>query len=287
MEIDLHTHTTASDGSFTPSQLVNYAKERDLRALAVTDHDTIDGNEEALSAGRREGLEVIPGIEISVDYSPGSMHMLGYFIDTGSQQLKEKLALLQDSRADRNPKIIGKLNELGLAVSYDEVVEVSGGGQVGRPHIAQVLLKKGYTTTIQEAFDKYLGKGAPAYFDKFRLNAEDAIAMITDAGGVPVLAHPFTLKCKNQGELEELLKHLATRGLGGIEVYYTEHSEKQTKLYRLLAERNNLLITGGSDFHGANMAAVELGTGRGGLPIPYSLFENLKTYWEEGKNKVC
>lgn len=287
MEIDLHTHTTASDGSFTPSQLVHYAKEKGLKALAVTDHDTIDGNEEALSAGRREGLEVVPGIEISVDHSHGSMHMLGYFIDTGSQRLKEKLALLQDSRADRNPKIIEKLNELGLSVSYDEVVEESGGGQVGRPHIAQVLMQKGYTTTIQEAFDKYLGKGAPAYFDKFRLNAEDAIAMITDAGGVPVLAHPFTLKCKNQGELEDLIKHLATKGLQGIEVYYTEHSEQQTKRYRLLAERNNLLITGGSDFHGANMAGVELGRGRGGLHIPYSLFENLKTYWEEGKNKVC
>jgi predicted metal-dependent phosphoesterase TrpH len=287
MSIDLHTHTTASDGSFTPSQLVHHAKEKGLRALAVTDHDTIDGNEEALNAGMREGLEVVPGIEISVDYSPGSMHMLGYFIDTESQRLQEKLALLQDSRSDRNPKIIEKLNALGLDITYDEVVEASGGGQVGRPHIAQVLLQKGYTTTIQEAFDKYLGKGAPAYFDKFRLNAVDAIAMITDAGGVPVLAHPFTLQCKNQEELEGLIKHLTGQGLQGIEVYYTEHNEKQISRYRLLAERNNLLLTGGSDFHGANMAGVELGTGRGTLQIPYSLFENLKTHWEEGKDKLC
>ena len=287
MSIDLHTHTTASDGSFTPSQLVRHAKEKGLRALAVTDHDTIDGNKEALNAGEREGLEVVPGIEISVDYSPGSMHMLGYFIDTESQRLQEKLALLQDSRSDRNPKIIEKLNALGLDITYDEVVEASGGGQVGRPHIAQVLLQKGYATTIQEAFDKYLGKGAPAYFDKFRLNAEDAIAMITDAGGVPVLAHPFTLKCTNQGELEELIKHLTGHGLQGIEVYYTEHNEKQISRYRLLAERNNLLLTGGSDFHGANMAGVELGTGRGSLQIPYILFENLKAHWEEGKNRLC
>ena len=287
MSIDLHTHTTASDGSFTPSQLVHHAKEKGLRALAVTDHDTIDGNQEALNAGVREGLEVVPGIEISVDYSPGSMHMLGYFIDTESQRLQEKLALLQDSRSDRNPKIIEKLNALGLDITYDEVVEASGGGQVGRPHIAQVLLRKGYATTIQEAFDKYLGKGAPAYFDKFRLNAEDAIAMITDAGGIPVLAHPFTLKCTNQGELEELIKHLTGHGLQGIEVYYTEHNEKQISRYRLLAERNNLLLTGGSDFHGANMAGVELGTGRGSLQIPYILFENLKAHWEEGKDKLC
>jgi hypothetical protein len=287
MSIDLHTHTTASDGSFTPSQLVHHAREKGLRALAVTDHDTIDGNEEALGAGVREGLEVVPGIEISVDYSPGSMHMLGYFIDTESQRLQEKLAMLQDSRSDRNPKIIEKLNALGLDITYDEVVQTSGGGQVGRPHIAQVLLKKGYTKTIQEAFDKYLGKGAPAYFDKFRLNAEDAIAMITDAGGVPVLAHPFTLKCKNQGELERLIKHLTDHGLQGLEVYYTEHNEQQITRYRLLAERNNLLLTGGSDFHGANMAGVELGTGRGSLQIPYVLFENLKTHWEEGKDKPC
>jgi predicted metal-dependent phosphoesterase TrpH len=287
MSIDLHTHTTASDGSFTPSQLVHHAKEKGLRAIAVTDHDTIEGNKEALNAGVKEGLEVVPGIEISVDYSPGSMHMLGYFIDTESQRLQEKLALLQDSRSDRNPKIIEKLNGLGLDITYDEVVEASGGGQVGRPHIAQVLLKKGYITTIQEAFDKYLGKGAPAYFDKFRLNAEDAIAMITDAGGVPVLAHPFTLKCKNQGELERLIKHLTDHGLQGLEVYYTEHNEEQISRYRLLAERNNLLLTGGSDFHGANMAGVELGTGRGSLKIPYILFEKLKTHWEEGKDKPC
>ena len=287
MTIDLHTHTTASDGSFTPSQLVHHAKEKGLRALAVTDQDTIEGNEEALNAGVSADLEVVPGIEISVDYSPGSMHMLGYFIDTGSLRLQEKLALLQDSRADRNPKIIEKLNSLGLAISYDEVVEASGGGQVGRPHIAQVLLQKGYTTTIQEAFDKYLGKGAPAYFDKFRLNAEDAISMITDAGGVPVLAHPFTLKCNDQGELERLIKHLTGHGLQGLEVYYTEHNEKQISRYRLLAERNNLLLTGCSDFHGANMAGVELGTGRGSLQIPYSLLENLKTHWKEGKDKLC
>ena len=287
MSIDLHTHTTASDGSLTPSQLVHYAKEKGLRALAVTDHDTIEGNEEALIAGMSEDLIVVPGIEISVDYSPGSMHMLGYFIDTGSQRLQEKLALLQDSRADRNPKIIEKLNEIGLAVTYDEVVEASGGGQVGRPHIAKVLLHKGYITTIQEAFDKYLGKGGPAYFDKFRLSPEDAITMITDAGGVPVLAHPFTLKCNNQGELERLIKQLTDHGLQGIEVYYTEHNKQQSSRYRLLAERNNLLLTGGSDFHGANMAGVDLGTGRGSLKIPYHLFENLKTRWERGKDRIC
>ena len=284
MLVDLHTHTTASDGKLTPSQLVRYAREKDLRAIAVTDHDTVEGTEEAVSAGKREGIEVVPGIEISVDYTPGSMHMLGYFITGGSHRLQEKLSLLQDSRADRNPKIIEKLNELGIAIDYDEVLKVSGGGQVGRPHIAQVLMQRGYTKTIQEAFDKYLGKGAPAYFDKFRLEAHDAISMIMDAGGIPVLAHPFTLYCKSSNDLEQLITQLVDHGLQGIEVFYPEHNKQQTAEYHLLAKRHNLLVTGGSDFHGAHMAGADLGGGD--VKIPYSLFENLKARWEE-KSKPC
>ena len=281
MYIDLHIHTTCSDGSLTPSQVVQYAKEKDLKAIAITDHDTIDGNEEALKEGKHQDIEVIPGVEISVDYSPGSMHMLGYFITTDDTTLKEKLTLLQGSRADRNPKIIEKLNELGLALTYDEVVQESGGGQVGRPHIAQVLLQKGYVKNIQEAFDKYLGKGAPAYSDKFRLGAEEAITTIIDAGGIPVLAHPFTLYCKGPEELEELVKKLVSMGLLGIEVYYSEHNQRQISQYSKLAEQHNLAITGGSDFHGKNMKGIDLGTGRGNLKVPYRLCENLRSLLKE------
>jgi len=281
MYIDLHVHTTASDGSLTPSQVVRYAKEKGLKAIAFTDHDTIEGNEEALKAGKAEALEVIPGIEISVDHSPGSLHMLGYFINSRDATLNEKLSLLQDSRADRNPRIIARLNELGLALTYDEVVEASGGGQVGRPHIAQVLVKKGYINNLQEAFDKYLGKGAPAYFDKFRLGPEEAIAMIITAGGIPVLSHPFTLHCKSPDELESLVKKLAAQGLEGLEVYYSEHDERQTSHYYSLAKRYNLLITGGSDFHGKNVKGTDIGKGKGKLKIPYILYEELKALWEE------
>jgi predicted metal-dependent phosphoesterase TrpH len=277
MHIDLHTHTTESDGTLTPSQLVRYAKEKGLSAIAVTDHDTIDGNQEALREGKAVGLEVIPGVEISVDHSPGSMHMLGYFINSEDTTLQEKLALLQESRADRNPRIIAKLNELGLDITYDEVVKVSGGGQTGRPHIAQVLKHKGYTKSIQEAFDKYLGKGAPAYFDKFRLEPADAMAMITNAGGIPVLAHPFTLHCKSPGELEALVKSLVPQGLKGIEVYYSEHDPQQTSQYQSLAKDYNLAMTGGSDFHGENMNGIDLGTGRGNLKVSYDLCEGLKS----------
>ena len=281
MYIDLHIHTTESDGSLTPSQVVHYAKEKGLKAIAITDHDTIHGNEEAIKEGISEGVEVIPGVEISVDYSPGTMHMLGYFITTEDPILNEKLTLLQDSRADRNPRIIEKLNKLGLSLTYDEVVQVSGGGQVGRPHMAQILMKKGYTKSIKEAFDKYLGKGAPAYLDKFRLGAVEAITMITDAGGIPVLAHPSTLYCKSSDELDALVKKLVNQGLQGLEVYYSEHDERKTSSYKLLAKRYNLAITGGSDFHGKNMKGIDLGTGRGKLKIPYTVLENLKTLWEE------
>ena len=281
MYIDLHIHTTESDGSLTPSQVVRYAKEKGLKAIAITDHDTIHGNEEAIKEGISEGVEVIPGVEISVDYSPGTMHMLGYFITTEDPILNEKLTLLQDSRADRNPRIIEKLNKLGLSLTYDEVVQVSGGGQVGRPHMAQVLMEKGYIKSIKEAFDKYLGKGAPAYLDKFRLGAVEAITMITDAGGIPVLAHPSTLYCKSSDELDALVKKLVNQGLQGLEVYYSEHDERKTSSYKLLAKRYNLAITGGSDFHGKNMKGIDLGTGRGKLKIPYTALENLKTIWEE------
>ena len=281
MYIDLHIHTTESDGSLTPSQVVHYAKEKGLKAIAITDHDTIHGNEEAIKEGISEGVEVIPGVEISVDYSPGTMHMLGYFITTEDPILNEKLTLLQDSRADRNPRIIEKLNKLGLSLTYDEVVQVSGGGQVGRPHMAQVLMEKGYIKSIKEAFDKYLGKGAPAYLDKFRLGAEEAIAMITNAGGIPVLAHPSTLYCKSSDELDALVKKLVNQGLQGLEVYYSEHDERKTSSYKLLAKRYNLAITGGSDFHGKNIKGIDLGTGRGKLKIPYTVLENLKTIREE------
>lgn len=285
MCVDLHIHTTASDGSLTPSQVVRYANEKGLKAIAITDHDTIHGNQEAIKEGIREGVEVIPGVEISVDYSPGTMHMLGYFIDTDDLTLNEKLTLLQGSRADRNPRIIEKLNKLGLDLTYDEVVQASGGGQVGRPHMAQVLMEKGYTKSIKEAFDKYLGKGAPAYLDKFRLGAAEAITMITDAGGIPVLAHPFTLYCKSSEELDALVKNLVHQGLRGLEVYYSEHDERQTSSYKLLAKRYHLAITGGSDFHGKNMKGIDLGTGRGNLKIPYTVFEDLKTVWEEKRNR--
>jgi predicted metal-dependent phosphoesterase TrpH len=215
--VDLHLHTTASDGVMTPSEIVRYAKSKGLQAIAITDHDTIEGLEEGLLEGEKIGFEVVPGVEISAEHSPGSMHLLGYFLDIHHPLLKGKLDYLQKARAERNPKIIENLNRLGVRISYEEVVKASGGGQVGRPHFAQVLIEKGYVRSFQEAFDRFLKKGAPAYVDKVRFKPEQAISFIKESGGVAVLAHPKTLGMNSTLRLLELngRRSAASKSLSG------------------------------------------------------------------------
>jgi 3',5'-nucleoside bisphosphate phosphatase len=273
--VDLHLHTTASDGVMTPSEIVRYGKKRGLQAIAITDHDTIEGLEEGLSEGEKIGFEVIPGVEISAEYSPGSMHLLGYFLDIHHPLLIERLQYLQKARAERNPKIIENLNRLGIGVTLEEVVEASGGGQVGRPHFAEVLLKKGYVRSFQEAFDRFLKKGAQAYVDKVRFTPEEALHFIRRAGGVPVLAHPKTLGTQSSA-LEDLFHHLMKEGLQGIEVFYPEHSAQEVAQFKAMAERNGLLMTGGTDYHGIENNGLDIGIGRGEMKLPYSIVESLK-----------
>lgn len=274
--IDLHLHTTASDGVKTPSEMVRYAKAKGLQAISITDHDTIEGLEEGLAEGERLGFEVIPGIEISAEHSPGSMHLLGYFIDIHHPTLNEKLKYLQRAREERNPKMVEKLNRLGVKITYEEVVKASGGGQVGRPHFAQVLIEKGYVRNFQEAFDRYLKKGASAYVDKLRLTPAEAIHLISEARGVPVLGHPNTLGLNGAKGLESLIGDLLKDGLKGIEVYYPEHSSTEVAQYKTLAERNGLIMTGGTDYHGIEKESLDVGVGRGDMKIPYSMVEALK-----------
>jgi predicted metal-dependent phosphoesterase TrpH len=273
--IDLHLHTTASDGVRSPSEIVNYAKSKGLHAIAITDHDTIEGLAEAVAEGHRIGFEVIPGIEISAEHSPGSMHLLGYFLDIHHPLLNERLAYLQKARAERNPKIVENLNRLGVKISYDEVIRASGGGQVGRPHFAQVLLEKGYVRSFQEAFDRFLKKGASAYVDKVRFTSAEAIHFIREAGGVAVVAHPNTLGVNGSKAFEVLLLQLIREGLEGIEVHYPEHSPLETAQYKFLAEKHGLVITGGTDYHGIEGTELDIGVGRGDLKLPYSIIENL------------
>jgi len=274
--IDLHLHTTASDGVMTPSQIVNYAKSKGLLAIAITDHDTIEGLEEGLLEGERIGLEVIPGIEISAEHSPGSMHLLGFFLDIHDPILKERLGYLQRARAERNPRMAEKLNKLGIDITFDEVLKASGGGQVGRPHFAQVLLEKGYVRSFQEAFERFLKKGASAYVEKMRFSAEESIHFISEANGVAVLAHPNTLQVSGYSELENLILRLVKKGLKGIEAYYPEHSALEVAQYKTLAERHGLLVTGGTDYHGIDKNGLDIGVGRGEMKLPYSIVENLK-----------
>jgi len=274
--VDLHLHTTASDGVMSPSEIVRYAKAKELQAIAITDHDTIEGLAEGLSEGKKIDFEVIPGIEISAEHSPGSMHLLGFFLDIHHPFLIERLGYLQKARAERNPKIVERLNRLGIQLTYEEVLKASGGGQVGRPHFAQVLLKKNYVSSFQEAFERFLKKGAPGYVDKFRFTAKEAIHFINEAKGVAVLAHPNTLNLNGYSELENLILRLIEGGLKGIEVFYPEHSPLEVAQYKTLAERYGLVMTGGTDYHGIEKNGLDIGIGRGGMRLSYSMVEGLK-----------
>ena len=272
--IDLHIHTTASDGSLTPAAVVGLARERGLKAIAITDHDTMAGCPEAQAAGL--GVEVISGVEISADWPRGTLHILGYFFGSFPHSLDQGLKELQDNRAKRNQEMIVQLQKLGFAVSGDDIVRASGGGQIGRPHFAKVLVEKKYVKSMEEAFDRYLGKGKPAYVEKDRLNPEEGIRMIVKSGGIPVLAHPTTLGEYDSGGMPSLLARLKENGLRGVEVYYYSHTEPDTHRLQSLAQRFELLVTGGTDFHGANLGDIQIGIGKGNLKIPYRLLEELK-----------
>lgn len=278
---DLHTHTTASDGDLTPTELVALAVESDLAALGITDHDTVGGISEAIEAVEAAGLPFAPGVEISADFAPGTMHILGYFVDHTHPHLLEALEEIRGGRHARNRKIIRKLNELGMAVAYEEWLAAAGEDSVGRPQLAGILVDRGYVSDTQEAFDKYLAKGAPAYFDRTRLGPEESIKLILEAGGVPVLAHPYQCGLDDDS-LDVLVRGLADQGLRGIEAYYSTHSDEQTGYYLSLAERYGLLVTGGSDFHGYSKPNIKLGSGTGNLNIPLEIFSRLRDAADRG-----
>ena len=273
---DLHLHTTASDGTMSPAELVRYAQKKGLRAIAITDHDTIEGLPEGIQEGNKVGLEVIPGVELSADAATGTMHLLGYYIDPDSSELADKLRVLQQARMERNLKMVAKLRALGISLELSEVKAAPEHGQIGRPHFANMMVQKGYAQNIQDAFDRYLGKGRPAYVEKFRFSPQEAMHFIRKAGGITVLAHPFTLKQAEPQDFEALIRELKEKGLDGIEVYYPEHSDGQKRLYRDMAQKYGLVISAGSDFHGLNKDAADLGEGYGDRKLTYGLVEALK-----------
>lgn len=254
------------------------AKEGGLTAMALTDHDTVDGLPEAVAAGESLGVEIIPGVEISAQFPGGTMHILGLFVDYTNGLLDQRLAVLKQARLDRNPQIIAKLNALGIPITMARVEEISGGGQVGRPHIARALMELGRVRDLQEAFDKYLGWRKPGYVSKFRFPPDQALAMIREAKGIPVLAHPFTLNQGSAYALRNLVSELQSQGLAGLEVFYSEHTPEQIALYLKLARELGLLITGGSDFHGLNKPEISLGSMPCQDRLTYELVTTLKAW---------
>jgi 3',5'-nucleoside bisphosphate phosphatase len=264
---DLHAHTTASDGTFTPRELVVLAKKNGLAAVAVTDHDTTGGLQEALQAGRELGVEVVPGIEISTEFEGREVHVLGYFYDPENDALQELTQRMRDDRLTRMDRMIDKLNAAGLDITRDEVLEESKGGAIGRPHIARVLMNKGYVANIPEAFDKYLGSGKIGYVERLKLTPEHAVEVILGAGGVPVVAHPGLF------DKDYLFDTLVPLGLVGLEASHPDHPEEKRTHYKALAQHHGLIATGGSDFHGGGAEhRGDLGTVR----VPLDTVEQLK-----------
>ena len=275
--IDLHTHSTASDGSLAPGELVREAVKLGLCALALTDHDTVNGNLEAAAEAEKYRLNFIPGVEISCDFSKNILHILGFWIDFDNVNLKQTLSELVDFRTNRNLLITNRLNELGVDIAYDEVQTIAGNEVVGRPHFAQLLVKKGAAASFQDAFDRYLARGKSAYISRKRLTASEGIGLIVGAGGLPCLAHPGQYNINDTTDFKSLIAQLIDEGLQAIEVYYSDHSAEETAFYRQIAEDYNLAISAGSDFHGQAKPGVKLGSGRNGnLNIGVEVLEKLQ-----------
>ncbi|HEU4685293.1 MAG TPA: PHP domain-containing protein [Nitrospira sp.] len=273
--IDLHLHTTHSDGSLRPSEVVSLAQAAGVTALAITDHDITAGIPEAMAAGDAAGIEVLPGVELSSFDGRSELHILGYFIRWQDASFNERLATLRASRHQRNPMIVERLRALGLEVTYDEVRSLAKTEAVGRPHIAQLLMQKGYVTSAKEAFDRYLAEGRSAYVARQLPSPAEAIGWIREAKGIPVLAHPSWIR-ESDDALKARIKSLKDAGLGGLEVHYSTHTKAQTGMFLELGKQLDLLITGGSDFHGITKPEIVVGRGRGDLKVDPALLAPLR-----------
>ena len=273
--VDLHIHSTFSDGVLKPAEIVDLAVRQGLKAISITDHDTSAGIDEARQRAFGKGMEVLTGIEISSWHGETSMHILGYCFRHENKQFNSRLQLLQDGRETRNYRIIDNLNRLGIRVDVSELLHYSEYGQTGRPHIARLLVDKGVTKSVDLAFKHYLRRGAAAYAERFRFSAHDAISMIREAGGIAVLAHPASLD-PTLRSIPSLLKDLFKVGLGGVEVYYPSHSPKAVKALLKMAAEMDLLITGGSDFHGIERPGYNTEEWLRRTSLPFDIVTSMK-----------
>ncbi|MCT4606789.1 MAG: PHP domain-containing protein [Marinisporobacter sp.] len=273
--IDMHVHTNASDGILSPRDVVYWAKERGFKGIAITDHDTIDGIKEAIKVSQEyDDFLVIPGIEFSTLYYDREVHILGYFIDYKNQQLIHMTKRIKNYRAKRIELMVDKLRELGYDIHFSEVKDDQKEGAIGRPHVARILVQKGYVSSVSEAFEKLLSKGRPAYVERFKLTVDEAIEFIENAKGIPVLAHPALI---DKGiDIEEIIK----KGIKGIEVYHSEHSAFHNKMYLELSKKYDLFITGGSDYHDEMIEGIP---NIGKIFIPYDTIKEMKKMKDFGE----
>lgn len=278
MAVDLHSHSTASDGSVPPAELVGLAVDLGLSTLALTDHDTQEGMTEARAAASGTDLELIPGTELSLNYDDGGMHLVVLWLEPGPGPLQDRLAELQKGRESRNERIIEILTTNGMPISMKEVEEEAGGGSVGRPHIAAVMMAKGYVPDIRSAFDLWLANHKPAYVGRPRLNPEEGIDLARQSGAVPVLSHPHTLGIHRAADMADMLNRLKDAGLVGLEAIYATYRRHEREGYADLARRFGLVPSGGSDFHGTYKPGLELGIGYGDLVVPESVVDELREH---------
>lgn len=260
-KIDLHVHTNASDGKYSPGEIISMAVKHDVTVLAIADHDTVDGLSEAIKATQDlSDFRLIPAVELS-SHSPGNeVHILGYFVRYMDSEFRSQLDILRNSRKERARGMILKLRDMGLEITLERVQEIAGEGSIGRPHIAQALLEKGYVASFQEVFTRYIGQGCPAYVERHKLSPEDIIVLILKAGGLPVLAHPTTVN-----DMENFIADMARAGLLGIEVYYKDYDSARRNELARLAKKYKLIATGGSDYHGLD-ESNEVMLGEAGVP---------------------
>ena len=284
--IDLHCHTRFSDGSLTPTQLIELAVREGLSAVAVTDHDTVDGLGEALAAGERLGIEVVPGIEINLEHDQVTMDLLGYFLaGRPSEELREQLVTLRAYRDERNSRILERLDALGYPVTPGELAAIADEGAVGRPHIGEAMRRRGYVRSVSEAFERFLRRGAPAWVDRRRLALGPAVRLLRASGGVPVIAHPGIIRVDRPG-LARIVRDAARVGIAGLECHYPKHDQATVDYCLSLCNRYGLAPTGGSDFHGDAKPEIRLGVADGGRPVADELLEGLRCYAEDALRRA-
>lgn len=278
--VDLHVHSRASDGTYSVTELVDYALEKKLAAFALTDHDTVDGLAPALSYASGKDIEVIPGIELSTEYNGKDIHIVGLFIRFEDPGFLQRLKEFCDSRDIRNEKMAARLTRAGFPLTVEELAEAFPGAVITRAHFARLMLEKGYIKELKEAFEKYIGDTCPYYVPREKVSPLDGVRLIREAKGIPVLAHPM-LYHMNETALSQLIGPLKDAGLVGIEGLYSTYNTSDEALVRRLAKKHGLLISGGSDFHGANKPGLDLGRGYGNLKVPYTILEELRQAWKE------